>query len=151
MIGQKSSLDCPDFAAQEEAAMPRLIQNVKRLMKEAGLTQEELANKISVSKGLPNYWFNVGRIPDQHVKRLALLFGVSEQDLRSGVPTRPTDKEYRRILVETARAVKDYMDEHDKDLTGEKFSQAMDALVSQFQRTGYVDPEVVARTIELAA
>jgi len=58
--------------------MDSFANRVKKLRKEKGLKQEELAEALSTSKGTVSIWERGGRRPEQRtIKRIADLFEVS--------------------------------------------------------------------------
>lgn len=65
--------------------MSNTAETITSLRKKKGMTQEELADKLFVSRSLVSMWELGTRIPDYtNVVRLANLFHVNESDLISG-------------------------------------------------------------------
>lgn len=62
-------------------------RKIAALRKEAGLTQEELADRLFVSRDLVSKWENGKRRPDgETLGKLAALFGTEEDELRECRP-----------------------------------------------------------------
>ena len=57
---------------------------LRRLMAERGLTQVQLAEALGVSRQSVSRWLKGYPIDDKNLKKLAIYFGISEQELRFG-------------------------------------------------------------------
>lgn len=63
-------------------------KKVRLLREERGLTMEQLANEMDVTKSRVNMWENGGTVPRQDVLlRLSQFFGVSTDDLLGNIKT----------------------------------------------------------------
>ena len=61
-------------------------ENLQRLRKQAGLSQEEVAQKLFLSRQSISKWENGGAEPGiENLKALAKLYGVDPGDLLRGV------------------------------------------------------------------
>ncbi len=60
------------------SSIDRLAQRLKTLRKERGITQQQLADGVGISKGGLSYYENAGRTPDISIlERFANYFGVT--------------------------------------------------------------------------
>ena len=78
-----------------------LGERIQALRKEQGLSQEELAEAIGVSRQSVSKWENDAALPDtDNVIQLSRLFGVSTDVLRTGEPA-PTDADAAKTHEKT--------------------------------------------------
>jgi len=60
------------------------VEWLKRLLREHGMTQKELAEKLGVSSSLVSSWFSGAKaITPRHLKEIARLFSLSEREVFS--------------------------------------------------------------------
>ena len=82
-------------------------ENIRRLRKEAGLTQEQLAEKLGVSYQSVSRWELGVTYPDMEIlPALAGLFSVSA-DILLGMPRAHKEKEAEKALTELAHACRE--------------------------------------------
>lgn len=73
-------------------------ENLKTLRKEAGLTQEELAEKLNVSRQAVTKWESGQAMPDiVNLKEIAYLFSVTTDSLLEDIECRGTTKLKKKI------------------------------------------------------
>lgn len=110
-----------------------LGENIARLRKGKGMTQEELANEMNISYQAVSKWENGISSPDiSNIKRLALLFGVSI-DMLFGLELIP---DVPAVLSNYAEADENAMKElklddlctEPADMMPEKHSERMESL-----------------------
>ncbi len=84
-----------------------LGENIRRLRKEAGITQEQLAEKLGVSYQSVSRWELSATYPDMElIPSLAAFFGVSA-DILLGMPRAHKEKEAEKALTELAHACRE--------------------------------------------
>jgi len=67
-----------DFTMENISSIDRFAQRLKALRKEHGITQQQLADGVGISKGGLSYYENAGRTPDISIlERFADYFGVT--------------------------------------------------------------------------
>jgi len=84
-------------------------ENLRRLRKQAGLSQEDVARRLFISRQSVSKWENGGAEPGiEHLKALAVLYGVTVDELVGSLPTalmekapetKPDHMEYRNLLT----------------------------------------------------
>ena len=86
---------------------------IRRLRKEAGLTQEQLADKLGISYQSVSRWELGSTYPDMElIPALTELFGVSA-DVLLGIPQVQREKEAEKALTALAQACReDPVDTH---------------------------------------
>ncbi|MCD7724265.1 MAG: helix-turn-helix domain-containing protein [Clostridiales bacterium] len=90
----------------------KLNENIKRLRKENGFTQEEIGNRISVSKQTVQRYESgeIPNVPYEKIELLAKIFGCSRASLMGWEDE--SEKEYFRreisIGAEEAKIIKTY-------------------------------------------
>lgn len=73
-------------------------ENLKYLRKKEGLTQEELAEKLNVSRQSVTKWESGNTLPDiETVKEIAYIFSISVDTLIGDVENKTTNRLKRRI------------------------------------------------------
>ena len=73
-------------------------ENLKYLRKKEGLTQEELAEKLNVSRQSVTKWESGQSLPDiEKVKEIAYMFSVSVDTLIGDIETKTTNKIKKKI------------------------------------------------------
>lgn len=73
-------------------------ENLKYLRKKEGLTQEELAEKLNVSRQSVTKWESGQALPDiEKVKEIAYIFSVSVDCLIGDIESKSTNKIKKKI------------------------------------------------------
>lgn len=91
-MSRKTDDDSDDWLGQS-GAMPELGDTIKALREAAGLSQDQLAESVGVSRAAISSWENNEHEPrKKHVRALARTFNMTPLQLMSGPPkpARPT-------------------------------------------------------------
>ncbi len=82
---------------KEWISLGRFIAKRRKYMR---LTQEELAERIGVSKSAVAKWETDGGLPDRdNLRRLSEIIGVSVDDLHRIIASKETDDNDRRVNI----------------------------------------------------
>ena len=88
------------MTAPAPASAPSLPDTIKALRRAAGLSQEQLADRLGVSRQAVTKWETSIGTPDlDNIVAVARLFGVSTDYLLTGCAAQPCDIESLRRIV----------------------------------------------------
>ena len=119
-------------------------QRLTQLRKQKGLTQEQLAENLGVTRVAISLWESAKREPDLEMfRKMANVFDVSIDDLSGSSVTRNV-----AASSEMAKIIRDHIDDVDKKMTPER-----DAMVEKITKffANPDSPEAVAKVERLIA
>lgn len=143
----------PDYGSKDENTdmNEKLIENIQRLMQDAGISGRALARELGLSHSAPSNWLKRHQITELHVRKLAQYFGVSEEELRYGNPSPPSAADFQSVLIDVVREVEGVLSRREISLSPDKKATLIAHLVERFAREGAVDPRMVDTLVQLAA
>ena len=125
------------------------MNRLKELRKQKGLTQQGLADKISVSKITVLRWENEERqIKPEKAQQLADFFGVSVGYLLGYSEYRELEKALDKTIFSNYPDVETFLTQEIKELIGERTKDFYEYIVKQFYesyKNTAVPPEIVVK------